>query len=169
MTPTAILVLATLIMQGTTQPARPPLLAGPRVTPEVAVGGEPVFRVLPGRRPAQFGPYRWQRLLRQVELDSRQRSEIERIVGAYSRAMKAFRNTHGKRVKTLARRERESRDGGDEPLSADERDELRELRAKRPRTAESLRRIWTLLDHVQRQQMRDLLTEARKDAPRTSG
>jgi len=54
MTPTAILVLATLIMQGTTQPARPPLLAGPRVTPEAAVGSEPVFRVLPGRRPAQF-------------------------------------------------------------------------------------------------------------------
>ena len=169
MTSAAIIVMATLIMQGTVLPTRPPLLAGPKVTPEVAIGSEPVFRVVPGRRPAQLGPHRWQRLLRQIDLDSRQRSEIERIVGAYSRAMKAFRNTHGKRVKTLARRERETRDGGDERLSADERDELRELRAKRPRAAESLWRIWTLLDDEQKQRMRDLLTEARKDAPRTSG
>jgi Spy/CpxP family protein refolding chaperone len=156
-------------MQGAGQPVRPPLLAGPKVTPEVAVGSESVFRVVPGRRPAQFGPYRWQRLLKQVDLDSRQRSEIERIVGEYGRAIKAFRKTHGKRVKTLARRERETRDGGGEQITADQRDELRELRAKRPKAAESLLRIWALLDYEQRQQMRDLLTAARKDAPRTSG
>jgi len=169
MTPAAIIVLATLIMQGTVQPAPPPLLAGPKVTPEVAVGSESAFRVVPGRRPAQFGPYRWQRLLKQVDLDGRQRTEIERIVSEHGRVMKAFRNNHGKRVKTLARREREARDGGDEQITADERDELRELRAKRPKAADSLRRIWTLLDYQQRQQMRDLLTEARKDAQRTSG
>jgi len=169
MTPAAIIVLATLVMQGTLQPARPPLLAGPKVTPEVVVGSEPVFRVVPRRRPAQFGPYRWQRLLREIDLDSRQRSEIGRIAGEFGRAMKAFRNTHGKRLKTLARREREARDDPDKQFSADEQHELRELRAKRPKAVESLQRIWTLLDHEQRQQMRDLLTEARKDAPRTSG
>ena len=172
MTPAAIIVLATLatlVMQGTLQPARPPLLAGPKVTPDVVVGSEPVFRVVPRRRPAQFGPYRWQRLLREIDLDSRQRSEIERIVGEFGRATKAFRTTHGKRLKTLARRAREARDAGGRQLSADERHEVRELRAKRPKAVESLKLIWALLDHEQRQQMRHLITAARKDAPRTSG
>ena len=83
--------------------------------------------------------------------------------------MGAFRDTHGERLKTLKRRDREERAGGDGQFSVAERHELGELRAKRPEAAESLKRIWALLDHEQRQQMRQLLTEARKDAPRTSG
>jgi len=175
MTPVAIIVMATLIVQGTQgmpnlpQADRPPLLAGPTVTAEATLDSEPVFRVVPRRRPAQFGPYRWLRLLKAVDLDDPQRSEIQQIVRAFGRAMRAFRNTHGERLKTLARREREARAGGGEPLSVDERHEVRELRANRPKAAESLKRIWVLLDHQQRRQMRDLLTEARKDAPRTSG
>ena len=179
MTPAAIIiVLATLCVQGmegmrdtndSPQAGRPPLLAGPDVTPEAALDSEPVFRVVPRRRPAQFGPYRWLRLLKEIDLDPRQRSEIQRVVKEFGRAMGAFRDTHGERLKTLIRRERQARAGGDGQLGVAERHELGELRAKRPKAAESLKRIWALLDHEQRQQMRQLLTEARKDAPRTSG
>ncbi len=173
MTPTAIIiVLATLTgqsMHDLPQDGRPPLLAGPNVTPEAVVDTEPVFRVVPRRRPAQFGPYRWLRLLKEIDLDSRQRSEVQRIVKEFGRAMGAFRDTHGERLKTLKRRDREARAGGDGQFSVAERHELGELRATRPEAAESLKRIWALLDHEQRQQMRQLLTEARKDAPRTSG
>jgi len=172
MTPAAIIiVLATLFVQGVHSPQahRPLLLAGPNVTPEAALDGEPVFRVVPRRRPAQFGPYRWLRLLKEIDLDPRQRSEIQRIVKDFGRVMGAFRVTHGERVKTLTRREREARTGGDGQLGVAERYELGELRGKRPKAAESLKRIWALLDHEQRQQMRQLLAEARKDAPRTSG
>ena len=178
MTPAAIIiVLATLCVQGmegmrdtndSPQAGRPPLLAGPDVTPEAALDSEPVFRVVPRRRPAQFGPYRWLRLLKEIDLDPRQRSEIQRVVKEFGRAMGAFRDTHGERLKTLIRRERQARAGGDGQLGVAERHELGELRAKRPKAAESLKRIWALLDHEQRQRMRQLLTEARKDAPRTS-
>lgn len=179
MTPAAIIiVLATLCVQGmegmrdtndSPQAGRPPLLAGPDVTPEAALDSEPVFRVVPRRRPAQFGPYRWLRLLKEIDLDPRQRSEIQRVVKEFGRAMGAFRDTHGERLKTLIRRERQARAGGDGQLGVAERHELGELRAKRPKAAESLKRIWALLDHEQRQRMRQLLTEARKDVPRTSG
>jgi len=169
MTPAAtIIVLATLIVQST-QADRPPLLAGPDVTPEAALDSEAVFRVVPRRRPAQFGPYRWLRLLREVDLDPRQRSEVQRIVKAFGRAMRAFRDAHGERLKTLTRRDRQAREGGDGQFSDVERHEMGELRAERPKPAESLKRIWALLDHEQRQTMRQLLTEARRDAPRTSG
>ena len=182
MTPAAIIiVLATLTGQGTQsmrdmpdmpdmpQAARPPLLAGPDVMPDAAGDTAAVFRVVPRRRPAQFGPYKWSRLLKDVTLDPRQRSEVQRIVRKYGRATRAFRDTHGERLKTLTRREREAREGGDDPFSDAERHEIGELRATRPKAAESLKRIWALLDHEQRQQMRQLLTEARKDAPRTPG
>ena len=179
MTPAAIIiVLATLCVQGmegmrdtndSPQAGRPPLLAGPDVTPEAALDSEPVFRVVPRRRPAQFGPYRWLRLLKEIDLDPRQRSEVQRIVNAFGRAMRAFRDAHGERLKTLTRREREAREGGDAQFSDAERHEMGELRAKRPKAVESLKRIWALLGHEQRQQVRQLLTEARKDAPRTSG
>ncbi len=173
MTPTAIIiVLATLTgqsMHDLPQDGRPPLLAGPNVTPEAAVDTEPVFRVVARRRPAQFGPYRWLRLLKEIDLDSRQRSEVQRIVKEFGRAMRVFNDAHGERLKTLIRRDRKARQGGDGQFDVVERQELGELRDKRPKSAESLKRIWALLDHEQRRQMRDLLTEARKDAPRTSG
>ena len=173
MTPVAIIVvLATLIMQGMhglPQADRPPLLAGPKVTPEAAFGREPVFRVAARRRPASLGPHRWLGLLKAVDLDDPQRSEIRQIVRAFGRASREFRDAHGERLKTLTRREREARAAGDKQFSADERHEVRELRAKRPKGVESLKLIWALLDHEQRQQMRHLITEARKDAPRTSG
>ncbi len=179
MTPASIMiVLATLFLQSRQgmhdmndgpQADRPPLLAGPTVTPEAALDSEPVFRVVPRRRPAQFGPYRWGRLLKDIDLDSRQRSEVHRIVREFGRVMGAFRDIHGERIKTLTRRERAAMAGGDGQFSVAERHELGELRAKRPKAVKSLKRIWALLDHEQRQQMRQLLTEARKDAPRTSG
>ena len=176
MTPVAIIVvLATLIMQsmqgmhGLPQADRPPLLAGPKVSPESAIGRESVFRVAARRRPASLGPHRWLGLLKAVDLDDPQRSEIRQIVGAFGRASREFRDAHGERLKTLTRREREARAAGDKQFSADERHEVRELRAKRPKAVESLKLIWALLDHEQRQQMRHLITAARKDAPRTSG
>ncbi len=167
MTPTAIiLILTTLILA---QPTRPPLLAGPKVTPQTAIGGEPVFRVVPRRRPAQVGPYRWLRLLKEIDLDSRQQSEVQRIVKGFGRAMRDFNDAHGERLKTLIRRDRAARAAGDGQFDADDRQELGELRAIRPKAADALKRIWAMLDHEQRQQVRQLLTEARKDAPRTSG
>ncbi len=166
MTRTAItIVLTTLILA---QPTRPPLLAGPKVAPQGAVEAEAVFRVTPRQRPAQLGPYRWRQLIKTLDLDRRQRSEIQGIVQEFGRVSRAFRESHGERLKALTRREREARNGG-ERLGVDEQHEVRELRATRPKAVDALRRIWALLDHEQRQQLRDLLTEARKDAPRTSG
>ena len=99
----------------------------------------------------------------------RQVAGSRRVVKEFGRVRGVFRDTHGERLKTLIRRERQARAGGDGQLGVAERHELGELRAKRPKAAESLKRIWALLDHEQRQRMRQLLTEARKDAPRTSG
>jgi len=175
MTPALIIIVATLSVQGmqgthdSPQADRAPLLAGPNVTPEAAVDTEPVFRVVARRRPAQFGPYRWLRLLKEIDLDSRQRSEVQRIVKEFGRAMRVFNDAHGERLKTLIRRDRKARQRGDGQFDVVERQELGELRVIRPKAAEALKRIWALLDHEQRQQVRQLLTEARKDAPRTSG
>ena len=51
-----------------------------------------------------------------------------------------------------------------------ERDSPRRSASRRPKGVEHLKWIRALLDHEQRQQMRDLLPEVRRErAPRTSG
>lgn len=164
-TPTGLAVLTTLILA---QAGRPPLLAGPKVTAQAATEGDSAFNASARPRPVVIGPQRWLRLLRQVDLDAGQRAAIREIVAEFRQATGAFRDEHGERLKTLRQEAKAAREAG-RVLPEDRQRELRRLREKQPERVDCLGRIWAVLDASQQQRMRELLTEARKDARRTSG
>ncbi len=166
MTPAAVIVVLTTLILA--QAPRAPLLAGPKVTPEAAVDTASGFSAVSRRRPPALGPYRWRRLLQQVDLDAEQRAAIRVIIAEFRSATEAFRDAHGERFVTLKRQARETQETDRIPPE-DRRLELNELREMQPKRVDYLKRIWALLDHQQRQRMRHLITEARRDVPRTSG
>ena len=159
----------------TTQPARQtdspprlekagaePLLAGPKVTDEnESSTGPESFAGRRGRRPPSVRARHWFDLLEELELNRRQRREVQNIWGEFREAYREFQTLHGANLDQVRQEFRRIREAGSFP-PLELREEFERLMSLSPAWPAYQQRAWDLLTPAQQEQFRRRLAALRK-------
>ncbi|MHC4108744.1 MAG: hypothetical protein ACYSTY_11725 [Planctomycetota bacterium] len=159
----------------TTQPARqtdsPPqletpdperLLAGPKVTDEPG-GGPASFAGRRGRAPLRVPARQWFALVGELDLERRQRAEVESIWEEYRVAARRFRTTHGAQLAELRHQVVEAREEQEAGAYWQLRRQLDQLLSLVPAPHLYQQQVWDRLTASQREELRRRLA-ARREA-----
>ena len=141
-------------------PAPEHLLAGPKVTDESGSGPES-FAGRRVRRPPRVRARQWFDLLEELELNRRQRREVQNIWGEFREAYREFQTLHGANLDQVRQELRRIREAGSfAPLEL--REEFERLMSLIPAWPAYQQRAWNLLTPAQQEQFRRRLAVIRE-------